>query len=81
MDSKGRSILEGREIVSFSNAEEEQAGKIAVSWFSAAHRQFGIKPNSYQDIPFLVETRIKELGGKYVCAQPWEVSAGPIYTE
>lgn len=27
-----------------------------------------------QDIPFLLETKIQELGGKYQSAEPWAVS-------
>ncbi|KAH8118282.1 class I glutamine amidotransferase-like protein [Phellopilus nigrolimitatus] len=53
-DAQGKSILAGREVTSFSNEEEKQAGKVA-------------------DIPFLVESRIGELGGKYVSAEPWGV--------
>ncbi|OCB90865.1 NIF-domain-containing protein [Sanghuangporus baumii] len=29
------------------------------------------KVGKVKDVPFLLETRIKELGGKYVCADPW----------
>ncbi|EJD01245.1 class I glutamine amidotransferase-like protein [Fomitiporia mediterranea MF3/22] len=48
----GQSIFAGKEATAFSNAEEEQAGKVA-------------------DVPFLVESRIQELGGKYARAEPW----------
>ncbi|KAG9128317.1 hypothetical protein FRC07_000825 [Ceratobasidium sp. 392] len=48
-DEAGKSIFSGRNATGFSNAEEEQAGKV-------------------KDIPFLLETRISELGGLYTKA-------------
>ena len=33
-----------------------------------------------QDVPFLLETRIKELGGTYSCAGPGEVKGSPSHT-
>ncbi|KAG9104743.1 hypothetical protein FRC06_011225 [Ceratobasidium sp. 370] len=45
-DEAGKSIFSGRNATGFSDAEEEQAGKV-------------------KDVPFLLETRIKELGGNY----------------
>ncbi|KAB5594286.1 chaperone protein HSP31 [Ceratobasidium theobromae] len=49
-DASGESIFKGRNATGFSDAEEEQVGKV-------------------KDIPFLLETRIKELGGKYTKAK------------
>ena len=46
-DANGKSILEGREVTGFTDAEEEAA-------------KMG------DTIPFLVETRVRELGGKFV---------------
>ncbi|GAB1519261.1 hypothetical protein RhiTH_002327 [Rhizoctonia solani] len=52
-DASGKSIFDGRNATGFSDAEEEQVGKV-------------------KDVPFLLETRIKELGGKYTKAeQAW----------
>ncbi|CAE6421867.1 unnamed protein product [Rhizoctonia solani] len=48
-DASGKSIFDGRDATGFSDAEEEQVGKV-------------------KDVPFLLETRIKELGGKYTKA-------------
>ncbi|PVG04282.1 class I glutamine amidotransferase-like protein [Serendipita vermifera] len=47
-DASGKSIFQGKKATGFSNAEEEQAGKMP--------------PNA---IPFLLEDKIKELGGEY----------------
>jgi hypothetical protein len=59
-DTSGKSIFEGRTVTGFSNAEEEQAGKV-------------------KDVPFLVESRIKELGGTYIKAEEaWGVSTQTI---
>ncbi|QRV90970.1 chaperone protein HSP31 [Ceratobasidium sp. AG-Ba] len=49
-DESGKSIFSGRNATGFSNAEEEQLGKV-------------------KELPFLLETRIKELGGKYTKAE------------
>ncbi|CAE6429783.1 unnamed protein product [Rhizoctonia solani] len=49
-DASGKSIFDGRNATGFSDAEEEQVGKV-------------------KDVPFLLETRIKELGGKYTKAE------------
>ncbi|QRV90971.1 chaperone protein HSP31 [Ceratobasidium sp. AG-Ba] len=49
-DKSGKSIFSGRNATGFSDAEEEQVGKV-------------------KDVPFLLETRIKELGGKYTKAE------------
>ncbi|CAE6454314.1 unnamed protein product [Rhizoctonia solani] len=49
-DTSGKSIFSGRNATGFSDAEEEQVGKV-------------------KDVPFLLETRIKELGGKYTKAE------------
>jgi hypothetical protein len=55
-DASGKSIFDGRDATGFSDAEEEQVGKV-------------------KDVPFLLETRIKELGGKYTKAsEAWAVS-------
>ncbi|KAG8710965.1 hypothetical protein FRC08_016496 [Ceratobasidium sp. 394] len=48
-DEAGKSIFSGRNATGFSDAEEEQVGKV-------------------KDVPFLLETRIKELGGNYTKA-------------
>lgn len=48
-DESGKSIFSGRNATGFSDAEEEQVGKV-------------------QEVPFLLETRIKELGGNYTKA-------------
>ncbi|EPQ58984.1 class I glutamine amidotransferase-like protein [Gloeophyllum trabeum ATCC 11539] len=63
-DSEGKSIFEGKAATGFSNAEEEQAGKV-------------------KDVPFLLEDKIKALGGKYESAEPWQpkfVISGHLYT-
>ncbi|KZW03702.1 ThiJ/PfpI [Exidia glandulosa HHB12029] len=53
VDASGKSIFAGRKAVSFTNVEEEQAGKV-------------------KDIPFLVESKIVELGGTFEKApEPW----------
>jgi putative intracellular protease/amidase len=53
VDGSGKSIFAGKSFTGFSNAEEEQVGKV-------------------KDIPFLLETKIGELGGKYEkAAEPW----------
>ena len=56
-DTNGKSILEGREVTGFTDAEEEAAKMV-------------------DTIPFLVETRVRELGGKFVSnGELWGVSA------
>ncbi|KAI6110493.1 class I glutamine amidotransferase-like protein [Pisolithus croceorrhizus] len=63
-DASGKSIFTGRHATAFSNAEEEQVGKV-------------------KDVPFLVEDRIKSLGGIYEAAEPWQakvVVSGDLIT-
>ncbi|EEB95123.1 hypothetical protein MPER_05957, partial [Moniliophthora perniciosa FA553] len=61
----GKSIFAGRKVTGFSNAEEEQVGKV-------------------KDVPFLLEDKIKELGGQYEkAAELWAPKVlvdGNLYT-
>lgn len=50
--SDGTYLISGKNITSFSNAEEENYAKA--------------------DVPFLLESALKERGGKYTAAEPWQ---------
>lgn len=74
MDSDDKSIFAGRTFTGFSNEEEIQIGKVAVS-IQNFEGIYSILTFHNQDIPFLLEDRIIELGGKYVKAdKAWDVS-------
>lgn len=63
-DASGKSIFAGRHATAFSNAEEEQVGRI-------------------KDVPFLVEDKIKSLGGIYEAAEPMQpevIVSGEVIT-
>lgn len=79
-DAEGRSIFSGKEATGFSNAEEEQAGKVKV--FKPVHLASlqVLIVTAMQDIPFLLESEIIQLGGKYTKAdEPWGVRL--LYTQ
>ena len=52
----GRSIVAGRQVTGFTNAEEEAAKLTGI-------------------VPFLLETRLRELGGLYVGGEMWKSHA------
>lgn len=68
----GKSVFDGKVATSFSNDEEKEIGKEAVS--RPARSKTGYHNEVFQDLPFLLEDCIKSLGGKYVKAdKAWGV--------
>ncbi|KAG6817442.1 hypothetical protein H0H87_008610 [Tephrocybe sp. NHM501043] len=70
-DASGKSIFSGKKFTGFSNTEEEINGTVEVS---VCHGLDLVDSRrcTVQDIPFLLEDRIKELGGHFEkAAEPW----------
>ena len=59
----GKSIFDGKVVTGFSNAEEQEIGMVEVSRHVRSKTCF--HNEGFQDIPFLLEDRIKSLGGIY----------------
>lgn len=71
-DNAGESIFKGREATCFTNAEEIAVDQVKVRYSSLSSVYLALKHD--QSIPFLVEDRITELGGKFVKADAlWSV--------
>ena len=83
-DASGKSIFAGRSATAFSNTEEEAVKAVEVR--RAVSGSFFVQCLTYlaQSVPFLVESRIVELGGKYEkAAEPWGVKVcmdGQLFT-
>lgn len=63
-DANGESILKGREVCGFTDAEEAAVGKDKA-------------------VPFLLEARLRELGGVFECGPDWQphaVASGNLVT-
>lgn len=77
-DEAGNSIFKGRTATCFTNEEETQNGTVNVcppALSSLACCTYLTRDMVEQAIPFLVEDRIKSLGGNFEKTEPWGVSA------
>lgn len=59
----GKSIFDGKVATGFSNAEEQEIGMVEVS--GPVRSKTGYHNEDFQDVPFLLEDRIKSLGGTF----------------
>ena len=80
-DAEGGSIFKGKRVTCFTDKEEELAQKMEVRLRSLhmspiSRRLIGARIS--QAIPFLTESRLRELGATFENAGPWEVSARPF---
>ncbi len=69
----------GKKLTGFSNEEEEIVGWTKVSCYQS---HFGIDSSpvwDQKDLPFLLEDKIKSLGGIYENTEPWAVSIVALY--
>ncbi|KAI0306883.1 class I glutamine amidotransferase-like protein [Multifurca ochricompacta] len=76
----GKSIFYGKTVTGFSNAEEEQIGKVKVKRH-VCQSSVAIPTGEFQDIPFLLEDRIPTLGGTNLITGQNPGSSGPIAQE
>ncbi len=60
----GKSIFDGKVATGFSNVEEKEIGWVDVSRRRIPPRT-AFQNEYFQDVPFLLEDRIKSLGGTY----------------
>lgn len=81
-NKEGKSIFDGKKVTCFSNFEEEQVDKVKVSPIFLLYLSHRPHTTYFQEIPFLVESRLVSLGGKYEKASdPWAVSTStPIFS-
>lgn len=78
-DAQGNNIFKGRRVTAVSNAEDEDYKAVQVCRYRPHPRCIACLTADgwfVQNIPWLVETRIRELGGIYGKAyELWGVSA------